>query len=51
LRKNLAKESISLIATDGFGDEVDHEAAGSLFDYFKIKYSNSVKKRGTCIEN
>lgn len=34
-----------LVATDGFGDEIIPEAADSLFDYFKAKYSKIKEKK------
>jgi len=40
-----------LVATDGFGDEVVPEAADSLFDYFKTKYSKiRYKKRNSVLK-
>ena len=51
VEKNFSKRIDFLIATDGFGDEVVHEAAGSLFDYFKIKYSKlREKKRNSALK-
>ena len=51
VEKKISKRIDFLIATDGFGDEVVHEAAGSLFDYFKIKYSKlREKKRNSALK-
>lgn len=51
IEKKFSKRMEFLIATDGFGDEVVHEVAGSLFDYFKIKYSKiREKKRNSALK-
>lgn len=52
IEKRFSKRIDFLIATDGFGDEVVPDAADSLFDYFKAKYSKiREKKRNSALKN
>lgn len=52
VERKFSKKIEFLIATDGFGDEVVPDAADSLFDYFKTKYSKiREKKRNSALKN